>query len=371
MDLEEAKLKSKITPKERQAVDKYINSGHASMNALIGFSVTEYLDSSREGWLLHGLDTKSTKTKEEIGEEALEALESAADVYSAMYKNMYEEQPPTKLMRGTSDDEARQLYAGGQYNRIISTTTDEITAKSFGRYGNAAFLRIIAGYDIPFINVDTFVGRENLDRYESEYILAPFTRIKSSTFRSNWNGYKYYDVELEKPQLREFEEGEKERFQVEIREKFADIIEKGKELKQLKNKYEWLSTVPGNDAEDRAAIARDRKEVRDKIDALMPEIRAFESIMHQYTQGLFVEREREFKIAYEVNRAEEMRIWKEELQAKQAESIKNQQKAFAESKVKFHGIMDKSPDILTAQYNDLKIQEMNFADSAKILRNSI
>ena len=366
MDLEEAKLKSKITPAERASVEKYINSSHAVMKSLIGFNVRDYLKSFNKGWFLPGINPD--KTKEEAGEEVLVALENAADVYSAMVKNMYDEPAPYKLMRGTSNDEARNLHAGSKYNRILSTTTNETTAKSFGRYGNAAFLRIVPGANIPFINVDTFVGRENLDRYESEYILAPFTKVKSCTFRSDWDGYKYYDVELEKPEMREFEEGEKQELQKQIRENFADIIEKGKELESLEDKYRWLLSRRGEDAEDRAYLAKERNSVWEQIQNISPEVTAFEEVMNRYAQGLFAEREKEFKLAYDITRKEEERIWREEAKRRQAETIKEKSKEFGNLKNKFNMTMDKAPDTYTNQYYALKDEEIKYYHMAKVLQ---
>lgn len=365
MDLEEAKLKSKITPKERASVEKYINSGHAVMNSLIGFNVRDYLKSFNKGWLLPGINPD--KTKEEAGEEVLSALENAADVYSAMVKNMYDEPAPYKLMRGTSNDEVRNLHAGSKYNRILSTTTNETTAKSFGRYGNAAFLRIVPGADIPFINVDEFVGRENLDRYESEYILAPFTQIKSLNFRSDWDGYKYYDIELEKPKMQEFKEGEKQELQAQIRENFVNIIEKGKELESLEDKYQWLLSRRGEDAEDRAYLSKEKENVLKKISEISPEVKAFEELMNKYVQGLFVEREKEFKLAYDMNREEEARIWREEAKRRQAERIQEKSKEFGNLKNRFNMVMDKVPDTYTSQYYALKDEEMKYYNMAKLL----
>lgn len=370
MDLEEAKLKAKITPEERAAVERYINFYHASINAIIGFDVEQYIESSKR-WVLPGIN--SDKTKEEVGEEVLQSIEDAAKVFSVMVKTMYNTPAPYKLMRGTSDDEAKKLREGYEYDRIISTSTSETTAKSFGRYGNAAFLRIIPGNDIPFLNVEDFVGKENLDRDESEYILAPFSRIKSAKFRSDYNGFKYYDVEIEKPELRSFGEGEKENLESEIKEKFADIVQKGKLIKELKERHEWNydRLHRTNNSEDKKYIWEDNERILEEIRQLSPEVEAFEAIMKKYVQGIFVERQKEFEIAYEINRKEEIRIIQEQEKLRQQESIKEKQKSFGEVKTKFHGIMDKAPNILTEQYHALKDEEMKYYNMAKILRNSI
>lgn len=369
MNLEEAKLKVQVTPEERDSVEKYLQSSHSIMNALIGFSVTKYIESANQGWNLPGIH--KDKSKEIVGEEILEAIENAANVYSVMVKTMHENSAPRRLMRGTSNDEARRLHQGGRYDRIVSASTNEITAKAFGRNGNAAFLRIIAQEDVPFIDVENFIGKENLSRDESEYILAPFTEVKSSIFRSDWNGFKYYDVVLGKPEMREFKEGEKTALQSEIKSKFTDMLEKGKEVISLQCRYGCLLEKKGGDAEDRAYIAKDKQETLDKIYELKKELEAFEVSVGKYIEGIFVEREKEFKIAYDINKTEESRIIEEQKKIKQEENIREQQKAFREMKTKFYGIMDRAPTTFTEQYHALKDEEIKYYNMAKILRNSI
>lgn len=366
MDLEEAKRKVNITPEERAAVEKYINMWHAEINSIIGFQAKQYVDAADEGWSLPGMDKQR---KGDAGEEVLDMIENAGMVYSAMVKSMYEYAPPHKLMRGTSNKEASRLSKGSVYNRILSTSTDEIKAKSFGRYGDAAFLRIIPGPDIPFIDVDEFIGKENLNRYESEYILAPFTKVASSTFRSDWNGFKYYDVQLEKPEMRAFEEGEKETLAREIKENFTDIVEKGKKMSAIYDRLdlcqERLRVL--TDREDRKYYLDMQKAAYDEMYALSPEIRDFEEKMNRYVQGTFEEREREVKEAHEITKQEEARIMKEELEKRQREQIAESTAQIKGDAPKVVSALQKAPDMFRSTYNSLKNEESRYIEMAKIL----
>ncbi len=366
MDLEEAKKKVKITPEERAAVEKYINMWHAEMNSIIGFQARQYVSAASEGWSLPGMDKQ---IKGDAGEEVLSMIENAGMVYSAMLKSMYEYTPPYKLMRGTSNKEISRLSKGSVYNRMLSTSTDERTAKSFGRYGDAAFLRIIPGPDIPFINVDEFIGRENLNRYENEYILAPFTKVSSNTFRSDWNGFKYYDVKLDKPEMRAFEDGEKEKLSQEIKEKFTDVVEKGKRMLAIYDRLELcqerLRVI--SDKEERKYYSDMQKANYDEMFALSPEISDFEDKMNRYVQGIFEEREREVKEAHDITKQEEERLAKEAYEKRQKELIDESTKQIKEDAPKVISTFQRAPDMLKNTYNSLKNEESRYSQMADIL----
>lgn len=367
MDINEARKKVQITDEERKAVANYLESGHAQMNALISFDIKQYFTLSSRGWLLAGLD--NYENKEEVGSEILSQIEELANIYSAMYKNMYDVEGPTKLMRGTSAHEAQKLTAGETYDRILSTTTNETIAKSFGEAHAPAFLRIKVGDDIPFINVTEFMGAENLNRDEEEFILAPFTKIKSATFSSRYNGYTYYDVSLEKTQMRPFEEGEKENFANTIKSEFLHILELGKTLKKLEDEYERLlrNISTTQDREDRIYMSQRRSEIVEQISEVNPKIKEFTSIMKEYIQGRCVEKEKEYLQAYEICRAEDLRIMQEERKAAEEQRRKSGIIDFANRVKKFNQDSQKTPEILNKQYQELLNEESTYANFAQRL----
>lgn len=368
MDLEEAKLKAKITEEERFAVGNYITSFHASMNTLIGFNMLDYFEAKKRGWLMPGFDP--SKSKEETGDEVLDWIDKAGSIYSAMVKSLYEYTPPYKLMRGTTIKEANGLRTGTTYDRLLSTTTEEDIAKRFAPTGNeAVLLRIAPGRDIPFINVTEFMGGEdNLNRLEKEYILAPFTRVASSTYRSNWGGYKYYDVGLERPEMRPFEEGEKDSLREEIRANFDDMIKLGAEWEQVCYKLEEIPKRLGTerDQDMRRYLHEEQDAMWKRYDELSPKITAFEQTMKHYVQGIFAEREREVVHARALVAKEEARIRKEEQEAKDRETIAQESEAIKTNTSKLNGI-DNTPAMFYSTYESLKTEEARFRDMSQAL----
>ena len=332
MELEDAKQKIQITDEERNSVNEYINAWHTTMNSLVSFDVIKYLESSIKGWYLPGAIRTSAlekeKTSEEIGDEILATIDNVANVYSAMCKYGSMLQPPRRLYRGTSTKEADSLESGSTYDRLISTSTDLNVAKRFCKYDEAGYLRISVGDNMPFLDVDDFVGKENMNREESEFVLAPFSQIKQAKRVGSDRTYTYYDVELEAPQLRPFGEGEKESFREKIRTDFTRIIKLGRDYQQSseqsKTKLRML---------ERATDRDEVKFLQKEMDGLLAqrqtwkqELDAFSTMMKNYIQGLCLEKQREFeeasRIVEEATKvsAEEARYQGEEVQRNEKKS---------------------------------------------------
>lgn len=371
MDIEEARKKAQITDEERAAIGNYIEVGHTQKNSLAGFNVMDYIKTGQSSRYLLGVDKHSDdpKTTEKISNDIMSSIESVSNIYSAMVKYMYENRLPMRLMRGTSVKEASSLRAGETYDKLVSTTTDKTTAMSFGDAYGAAFLRIKLGDGIPFIDVTDFVGEENLNRNEQEYILAPFSKIKSARFTSNWNGYQYYDIELEKPELREFGEGEKEKFATIIKSDFLQIIALGKEYQQLEDEYEiiFLRMQSTHDREDRTYLAESRERIINRMLEIKPKLDEFSTVMKNYIQGLCVEKEQEYLQAYEVCRAEDRRIREEELRIAEEERRKTGIADFAKRAETFKQAYEETPRRLYDEYQKLRNEEKKYADFARKL----
>lgn len=367
MDIKEAREKVQITDEERKAVSHYIEYGHAKMNALIDFDIEQYFSLSKSGRVMPGLD--KFENKSEVGSNILRQIEQLANIYSVMYKNMYNDYAPTFLMRGTTDKEAMKLGVGGTYDRILSTTTNERTATSFKEPHNPAFLRIKAGYDIPFINVAEFIGKDDLNRNEEEFILAPFTKIKSFTFTGKYNGCSYYDIQLEKPEMRPFEEGEKESFENTIKTEFLKFIELGRTYRELEDEYGRLlrSIQKSRDNEDIKYMLERRKQIESQISEINPKIEEFTSIMKKYIQGRCVEKEKEYWEAHEICRAEDFRIRQEERKVAEEERRKSGIIDFANGVQEFNQNSQKTPEILNKKYQELLDEESKYASFAKRL----
>lgn len=371
MDLEEAKLKLKITEDERFAVGNYTSAFHSTMNGLIGFNMRNYIESNNRGWHLIGVDSQEKKTDAEIGEEVLSYFEKSALIYSAMLKNSHKQKAPYSLVRGTSVKEAEALREGIAVDRILSTTTDEDVAK--GRFTDPkgpAVLRISVAEDVPFIDINEFMKDEDRNGFEreKEYILAPFAKVTGARLLSNWDGYKFYSVGLAKPEMRPFADGEKGTLGSDIKSNFAEMIRKGKQFIYVSDKWEILNErmKRTTNQEERSDIREEQAKLMNEYSALSKEIRAFEEKMHNYAQGLFAEREKEITEAIELVEQDEARIRAEKLEETKKQIREQRTTAIKEGIPRLSEI-DKVPSSYVSTYESLKAEEKTYADMARTL----
>ena len=373
MDLEEAKQKVQITDEERKSVNGYINAWHTTMNSLASFDVIEYLEADRKGWYLPGATRTSVggkeKTSEEIGDEILATIDDFANVYSAMCKYGSMSQPPRRLYRGTSTKEANSLKSGSTYDRLISTSTDPSVAKRFCEYDKPGYLRIYVGDNIPFLDVDDFVGQENMNREESEFVLAPFSQIKQAKYAYRDRTYTYYDVELKAPQLRPFGEGEKESFREKIKADFTRIIKLGRDYQNSSDQFEinWSRFQRATDREDVKYLQEKMYELFEQRKAWKPELDAFSTMMKNYIQGLCLEKQREFEEASRIVVEDEQR--RVEQAHKQREEEQRLGK-ISEYGIKFNGTvqnLDSIPQNISFNYEQLKRVAENYAEMSRTI----
>ena len=315
MNIEEARKKLEITEEERSALDIYLNFRHVEMNSLSDFDVQEYIQARKRGYYLLGFD--EDKTPEEVGEEVLSSIDKIAQVYLAMCKYSSNHQSPYRVIRGSSVREAERIKKSKTYDKIISTTTDQTTARSFANVYNPAVLRIKIDEGMPFIDVTDLVGKENLDRYEDEYLFPPFSKIKSMGFTSNFRECSYYDLGIEKPELRPFKDGEKEEFANTIKKDFFRILRLGEERQNLIDEYERLAKVQTTDKEDQKYIRERLSEILDKTNQISKEQEKFSEIIRNYVQGLCSEKEKEFLEAKDIIDQDNIRAKEKQEQEKE------------------------------------------------------
>ena len=366
MNLEEAKIKSKITPEERKAVEDYIEFYHTQMNILASFDVKKYLELSDKGVLMLGAKStnkKSQESSEKLGENILNKMEDFSRVFSAMCKYSKFANCPRYLYRGTTNRTARKLKTSSTYDRLISTTTDPNIAKKFTEYGNAGFLKIHVGDSMPFIDVDDFIGKENTNREENEFILAPFSKIKKAEYSHKNREYTYYDIELEAPELRPFKEGEKEGFSERIKMGFSNIIKIGKEYRSLLDEHELNNQrikIATNSA-DIYFLFDKNQEIFNQIKEKSRLLDEFSEIMSNYIQGLCFEKQKEFEEASRIVAEDDKRRLEEEnakrLEEKRQESVSKYNNMVLDITQGLSYI----PDNIDFNYNDLKMKEETFS----------
>lgn len=331
MNLEEAKSKLIITSEEEKSVGDYINHFHTQINVLASFDALKYLELYQKGWGLEGGDVvKSTgeSNNKEIGIIILERIDDLTNVYSAMCKYSRISRCPSYLYRGSSNNAAKKIGTEDSYDRIISTTTRLDVAKTFTEYNNAAILRIHVGEGIPFLDVDDFIGVENINREENEVILSPFSKVNRAEYSYQDESYSYYDVRLEKPELRPFKEGEKEKFKGKIENEFLAILELGREYSNLNDQDEinFYRLQRAQNREDIDYIQEKMDENFHKKSEIRPILDEFSEIMKNYIQGLCLEKQREFEEASRIVEEDNKRRIEEE----QVKILENQRKTAVE-----------------------------------------
>ena len=372
MNLEEAKSKLVITPEEEKSVGDYINHFHTQINVLSSFDVVKYLELFRKGWGLSGAEIISGTEKndnEELGQTILDRIDDFANVYSAMCKYSKMTRCPNYLYRGTSNNSARRIEKGKSYDRLISTTTRLDVAKTFTEFDNAAIVKIHVGEDIPFLDVDDFVGIENIHRDEREIILAPFSKVTISEYSYKDGSFSYYNVGLEKPELRQFEEGEKEQFRERIKNEFSKILEMGKEYSILcdQDEINYFRLQRTQDREDEIYLREKISETFKRESELRSVLNEFSEIMSNYIQGLCFEKQKEFEEANRIVTEENKRRVDEErkkmIEEDRKAKISNHNGMVAETSQFFSNI----PENIDFYVSDLILKSENYLEMCTML----
>lgn len=204
MDLNEAIEFIKVNKEEEKAIDAYhYKYSQTRVNMLANF----------DPFVFNAAQDKSLNV-----EQLKQDIEDFIKIYSAMYKQK-REISSRQLLRGTGDREARGLYNGGEYNRMLYASKQESAAKVFLQNGDAALIKIKVDGEIPFID---------LSMDESEVVIAPFTKVKQTEFVSSGNGCKRYNVTISAPELEEIPQERIEELKEEVFSEFPHFVEECK-----------------------------------------------------------------------------------------------------------------------------------------------
>ncbi len=143
-------------------------------------------------------------------------IEIIKTIYELMQK-VYHKNKRTEgwaFVRGTNIAEIERLKNELYIDKFLSTTRDtEKAQKEFSTVWNRPALMYICGNsNIPYLEVDEILGKRN---DQAEVIIAPFTKIKEIkenneiTLENSVKTIKTYDVKLEKQELDELSEEER------------------------------------------------------------------------------------------------------------------------------------------------------------------
>lgn len=214
-----------LTEKEIQAIENYTGYKHTRINIIADMQPEKYKE-LQSSW---NLDSTS--------EQLEELIEEFVNIYAAIYKQGSVE-GRGRLYRGTTKKEAEQLRENKELKTFLSTTLEEITAKTFCEYGNAAIIRVRTEQGLPYLYVEPY--KEEEKRNEKEILILPFSKVKKAEYTSNWNGYSYYDVTVQKEELPEVEPEELDSLKNQCLEEFSSFQEQIKQYNSLREEIEAL-----------------------------------------------------------------------------------------------------------------------------------
>lgn len=310
MDLEEARKKLAVTEEERQSLKIYQGFSHTVMNLLGDMEPEIYQELYRAGWQMLG-------TKEEFKT----AVNNFVNLYSLMYKNSRGGQYTDKLIRGTGKKDIERMRS--TTNQFLSTSTSEEIAKTFSHYGDDALVRISVGKGVPY----TYVEKAENGRDEHEILLAPFCGISKNNRYSQWGGYTYYEMELEKPQLQEVSQDDIDELMGRLSTGFEQNISNMKKFLQYKDEVETLEMRyqrAKGDRQEQQDIQESKIKAKEKRDNLYSVIHEYKMDLRKLLEGLCRQREVEIDKADEIVK-EDFRKRREE--RKRQQEIKEREEA--------------------------------------------
>ena len=276
----------------RKSLSRYFGFMHSKINTLASKDFSRITEMQSKGWLL-----ESSK------EEMEELIEDFVNIYGYIYKNG-NDSGYNKLIRGTTTKETNNLREGTEIESALSTSTDESIAKRFCEYGKAALIRIKAESGLPCLDVEDLKD-ENTDS-EKEILILPFSKVKTIEHTSNWQGYKYYDVTLEKGELPEISEERLDELKKSCISGYDDFSKQLKEYGKLSDYYEAIYNRNDFSYDAKYKIYEDIKKIEESITA-------YKNNLQQLLKGLC--RQREKDIDYEIQ--EELRKESEERKKQQ------------------------------------------------------
>lgn len=318
MELEEAYKKIDISFEEYGSIERYLGFNHTSINILADLTPKRYQSLSNSGW----------KLPENEG-ELKSAIADFVNIYSAMYKDSKGRGIRTNLIRGTGNNDVPK--GTGVINQLISTTTDEEIAKRFCKYGDAALVRFKVGEGVPFIIAEDY--RDENSATENEVLLAPFCNVTRSERTSQYNGYDYYDVYLEKPTLEELPQKQIDILMKDIVSSFSQNITDMQTCNEAADKYEFLGEKLNRtfDKEEKDYIAKKKEEAFEEYSKTRIATTSFKEKLTKLLKGLCKQKELEIDKAHEVIEIEKQRIAEE---AKKQEEAEKTQKEILEKESK-------------------------------------
>ena len=281
MNIEEAKKKLEISEEEIAALEHYTGFEHTRINLLCNMDPEIIESLSKQGWSM-------LKNKEELKRY----MGYFTNIYSAMYKNAKNGFSPATLNRGTGVSDINRLT--GTANQFLSTSREVDVAKRFMHAEDPAIMYIELGEGVPAINMDQYHNENSQD--ENEVLIAPFCRVEENKFFSEWNGIKYFEVKLAKPELKEKNEKDLDSLEQKVLDGFEDYLKLLDEYKELDFEVEkledWLNEArKSNDMEGFKSTSDKLFKTREKFFEVTNNVNDYKNSLRGLLEGRCRQRE--------------------------------------------------------------------------------
>ena len=293
-----------LTEEEIEAIREYAGLTHAKINFLADLDYNKQQQLKKDHW-----------TVEMTTEELEKNIQRFVNIYSAIYK-AGKRIARKRLYRATNKGQIEEIKRKGEIVSFTSTSFEEdsVKTKYFGGYqDDAAILRIDVEENVPTLYIDPYKSGAGED--EGELLISPFTKVKQIS-ESDWKGYAYCNVTLEKEELEEVPVGELRALQAQLIEGYDYYKEQVKASMELENRINYIEgELKKDEGEEvqklkKADLSEASKQYSHAIKTVLEYQKQFKRMM----KGLCKEKELEIE-----RQREEIRIQKEKEREKRDE----------------------------------------------------
>lgn len=262
---------------EIQSLQRYSGPLHAKINVLGDLDFERIAKMHNKGW-----NMKSSKA------EIQDLIKDFVNIYGLIYRDG--KTGNSRLIRGTTTDEVKNIKSGDEISGALSTTLDEDIAKRFcADYNNAVIMKIETIGDLPHCYIEK-QKEDNLDN-EKEVLILPFSKVKDIQFVSEWEHTKYYNVILERGELPELSEETITQLRKDCIDGYEQIIEAARKCEALKSEYERLSQLNPMNLEERKLINQDKDKILEEYIIVKESISNYRTNFIKMLKGLCRQRE--------------------------------------------------------------------------------
>lgn len=262
---------------EIQSLQRYSGPLHAKINVLGDLDFERIAKMHNKGW-----NMKSSKA------EIQDLIKDFVNIYGLIYRDG--KTGNSRLIRGTTTDEVKNIKSGDEISGALSTTLNEDIAKRFCTdYNNAVIMKIETIGDLPHCYIEK-QKEDNLDN-EKEVLILPFSKVKDIQFVSEWEDTKYYNVILERGELPELSEETITQLEKDCIDGYEQIIEAARKCEALKSEYERLSQLNPIDIQEIKLINQDKDKILEEYIIANEEISNYRTKFKQMLKGLCKQRE--------------------------------------------------------------------------------